>query len=64
MNFEWDFHIEEGRDAFHEDWMWLGAEKDVELNSYMSVDSAFATCGVSGVGDLCDDHADGRSSEG
>jgi len=44
--------------------MWLGAEKDVELNSYMSVDSAFATCGVSGVGDLCDDHADGRSSEG
>jgi hypothetical protein len=30
----------------------------------MSVDSALATCGVSGVGELCDDHADGRSSEG
>lgn len=44
--------------------MWLVAEKAVELSSYVSVDSAFATCGVSGVGELCDDHADGRSSEG
>ena len=57
-------HIEEGHDAFREDWIWLGAEKAVDLNSYMSVERALATCGVSGVGELCDDHADGRSSEG
>lgn len=44
--------------------MRLVAEKAVDLNSYVSVDSALATCGVSGVGVLCDDHADGRSSEG
>jgi len=30
----------------------------------MSLDSALATCDVSGVSELCDDHADGRSSEG
>jgi hypothetical protein len=56
-------HIEEGHDAFWEDWIWLGAEKAADLNSYMSVDSALATCGVYGVGELCIDHTDGRSSE-
>jgi hypothetical protein len=30
----------------------------------VSVDSALATCGVSGVSELCDDHVDGGSSEG
>jgi hypothetical protein len=40
-------HIEEGHDAFHEDWIWLGAEKGVDLNSsYVSVDSALAMYGV------------------
>jgi len=57
-------HIEEGHDASLEDWTRLGAEKAIDLNTYMSVDSALAMCGVSGVGELCDDHADRRSSEG
>jgi len=64
MNMNMNMHIEEGRDAFHEDWIWLDAEKVVDLNSYVSVDSVLAMCGVSGFGELCVDHTDGRSSEG
>jgi hypothetical protein len=33
----------------------LGSEKDVEVTFYTPADSEFATCGVPGVHEFCDD---------
>jgi hypothetical protein len=55
-----DSSIEE-EDAFHEDWIRLGAKKDVDFSAYVSVDNELATCGVSSINELCDDHKGGGS---
>jgi hypothetical protein len=54
---------EEEDDAFQEGCIWPGAEKDVDLNFHVSVDNELATCGISGIDELCDVHEVG-SSEG
>jgi hypothetical protein len=53
----------EDEDAFHEDWIWLGAEKDVNFSSYVSVDNELATCNMSSISELCDDRDGGGNSE-
>jgi hypothetical protein len=57
-----DSSIEEN-DAFHKDWIRLGAEKDVDFSSYVSVDNELATCGISSIDELCDDCEGGGSGE-
>jgi hypothetical protein len=34
---------EEEDDVFDKDWIWLGAEKETDFNSYRSLDSRLAT---------------------
>jgi hypothetical protein len=46
-----------------EDWIWFGTKQDVNFSSYASVDSEFATCGVSSMDELCIDGKGGRSSK-
>jgi hypothetical protein len=58
-----DSSIEEEDDAFHKDWIRLGAEKDVDFSSYVSVDSELVTCGVSIIDELYDDREGGGSGE-
>jgi hypothetical protein len=55
--------IEEEDDAFHKDWIWLGAEKDVDFSFYISVDNDLAMCGVTSIDELCDDREGGGSGE-
>jgi hypothetical protein len=47
---------EEHVHAFHNKWIWLGAEKNVYFEAYASSDSELAMCRVSGIEKLCDDH--------
>jgi len=47
---------------FHEDWIWLGVEKDVYFISYESVDNELYTHGVSSKDELCDVHERGSST--
>jgi len=47
---------------FHEDWIWLGAEKDVYFILYESVDNELYTHGVSSKDEFCDVHERGSSS--
>jgi len=42
-------------DAFQEGWMWLGDEKNFDLSFHKSVVSELATCGISGIDELCGD---------
>jgi hypothetical protein len=41
-------------DAFHEDWLWLDAQKDVNFGWYAAVDNELATHGISSIDALCD----------
>jgi hypothetical protein len=50
-------------DDFHEDWIWLDAEKDAGFSSYASVDSELAKRGISSIDGLCDD-LEGYGSSG
>jgi hypothetical protein len=54
----------EGDDEFHKDWIQLGAEKDVDFVSYLSVASELPMCGVSIINDLCVDCKGGGSRRG
>jgi hypothetical protein len=49
--------------AFYEDWIRLGTEKDVDFSSYVSVDNELATCSMSSINELCNDREGGGSSE-
>jgi len=49
-------------DAFHEDWVWPDAEKNVNFNFYVSVENELATHGISCTDVLCDDCVGGSSS--
>jgi hypothetical protein len=53
-NTEADLDSTENDGAFHEDWIWLGAEA-VDFSSYASVDSELATCGISTTDEWCVD---------
>jgi hypothetical protein len=44
-----DSSIEEEDGTFHEDCIWLGAKKDVDFSSYVSVDIELATCSFSSI---------------
>ena len=55
--------IIEQDDAFLEGWMWPGDEKNFDLIFHKYVVSELATCGISGIDELCDD-SDVGSSEG
>ena len=44
--------VEREDDALNMDWVWLGTE-DVNFSPYISVGSAFATCGVTIINKLC-----------
>jgi hypothetical protein len=50
-----DCIIADGDETFHENWIWLGTEVHVDWSSYVSVEAEVATCGVSSIGELCDD---------
>lgn len=41
--------------------MWLGDEKNFDLSFHKCVVSELATCGISGIDELCDDSDVGRS---
>jgi hypothetical protein len=53
------YSTEEENDAFHEDWIRLGAGKDVDFSSYACVDSKLAMCIVSSFNELSIDHKGG-----
>lgn len=40
-------------DTFHEDWIWLAAEKDGDLSSYTYGDNELSACGSSRIDVLC-----------
>ena len=42
-------------DAFHEDWIWLAAEKDGDFSSYTSGENELAVRGISRMDVLCCD---------
>lgn len=50
-------------DAFQEGWVWLGDEKNFDLSFHKSVVSELATCGISGIDELCDDSEAGSNGE-
>jgi hypothetical protein len=54
----------EGDDEFHKDWIQLGAEKDTDFSSDLSVASELLMNGVSIIDDLCVDCKGGRSTRG
>lgn len=62
LNIEANSDFVDEDDTFHEDCIWLGAEKHVCFRSYIYVDSELATCGFSTFEEL-NVHANGRSSE-
>jgi hypothetical protein len=49
-------------DAFHEDWVWLDAEKGVNFSFYASEENELVTHGVSSTDEGCDDYVGGSSS--
>jgi hypothetical protein len=53
----------EDDDAFHEDWIRLRAEKDVDFSSYISAHNELATCSISSIDDMCDDCDGGEDEE-
>jgi len=48
--------------AFHGDWMWLDAKKDIYVKSHTSVSNKLATCGIWNIDELCDDCVGGSTS--
>jgi hypothetical protein len=48
-------------DAFHEDWVWSDAEKNVNFSFYPSVENELATYGISSTDVFCDDCVGGSS---
>ena len=49
-------------DAFHEDGIWLDANKDVSFTSFTSVDNECATYGTYSTDELCDDYVGSNAS--
>jgi hypothetical protein len=58
-----DANMEDDDDDFHDDWIQLGAKKDVNFNAYAPSNNKLAMCRVSSTDDLCDDCEEGRSGE-
>jgi hypothetical protein len=50
------------RYAFHEDWIWLDSEKELNFSSRTCVDSELATCGFFCIAELCDDSVGGSNA--
>jgi hypothetical protein len=50
-------------DAFHNEWIWLGNEKEADFTSYVSVDNKPATYSIYSSNELCKECVGGRSTK-